>query len=232
MSHSSGSGSTLQLGEALAAILRHQQRADLDADQQAVTVDDDVLDVADARRRREAPFRHARRPAQRRQLAPALAGILADIEMRGQRPDTDHIVALQPAGARGPEVEMVHALVGPGPGDAAVAAAGDADAVGGGEQRAVVERRDRADEAAGERTVCDGPALRRAIEHGDAVDRADDDAVGGSSATAAIAAAVREQDHRRLLAAIFEPACILPVRSSDRNRPLPDQFVDRLVRQL
>ena len=45
-----------QLGEAFAEVLRHLQRADLDADPQPVAVEHDVLDVADARRRREGPL--------------------------------------------------------------------------------------------------------------------------------------------------------------------------------
>ena len=52
-----------KLGEAFAKILRHQQSADLDADQQAVAVEHDILDVPDARRRRKAPFADASRVA-------------------------------------------------------------------------------------------------------------------------------------------------------------------------
>src|SRR6202023_2561038 len=95
-----------------------------DADQQAVAVEHDILDVADARRRREAPFADARRAAQRRQFAPALAAVLADIKMRRQRADADHVTALELAGTRRPQVHVVEAVEDPRPGHAAVGAAG------------------------------------------------------------------------------------------------------------
>ena len=104
--------------------------------------------MADARRRREEPLSTLWRVAERRQLAPGLALVLADVDMRRQRADQHHVAALQLAAARRPEIEMREAIVAPGPGHAAVFAPRHADAVGRGEQRAVVERGHRADEAA------------------------------------------------------------------------------------
>ena len=135
-----------QFDEAFAEVLRDLQRADLDADQQAVAVEHDVLDVADARRRRKGPFRDALGLAERLQLAPRVALVLADVEMRRQRADEHHVAALQAAGASRPELVVRQTFVDPCPLDAAVVAAGHADAARRGKQRAVVERGDRADE--------------------------------------------------------------------------------------
>ena len=82
----------------------------------------------------------------RGELAPALAFVLADVDVRRQRADQNHVAALQFAAARRPDIEMCEAFVAPGPGHAAVVAPRDADAVGRGEQRAVIERGHRADE--------------------------------------------------------------------------------------
>ena len=68
----------------LAEVGRDEQGADFDADHQAVAIEHDVLDVADARRWRKAPAGRAVDIAQRRQLAPTVAIVLADIEMRRQ----------------------------------------------------------------------------------------------------------------------------------------------------
>ena len=95
-----------QLGEAFAEVVRHLQRADLDADPQPVAVEHDVLDMADARRRREGPCVDALGVAERRQLAPGLALVLADVEMRRQRAGEHHVAALQLAGAARPEFVM------------------------------------------------------------------------------------------------------------------------------
>ena len=187
-----------KLGEALAEILRHQERADLDADQQAVAVEHDVLDVADARRRRKAPFADAGRVAQRRQFAPGLAAVLADIKMRRQRADADHVAARKLAGARRPQVHVVEAVEHPGPGQAAVVALRGAKTVGRGIQSAVVGRRDGADRAAAERAVLDDPAVRGAFEHDDAVDRAYEHGVRGGAAALRIRSAVGKQDHRSI----------------------------------
>ena len=150
-----------QLGEALAEILRDLQRADLDADPQPVAVEHDVLDMADARRRREGPLLDGLGVAERLQLAPGLALVLADIEMRRQRAGEHHVAALQFAGAARPELVMRQALVDPGPFEAAVVAARHADAARRSEQRAVVERGDAADEHALQGAVLDGSSRAR-----------------------------------------------------------------------
>ena len=93
------------------------------------------------------------------ELAPALAFVLADVDVRRQRADQHDVAALQLAAARRPQIEMREAVVAPGPGHAAVFALRNADAVRCGEQRAVVERGHRADEASGQRAVLDRPAL-------------------------------------------------------------------------
>ena len=62
-----------QLGEAFAEIVRILQRADLDTDPQPVAVKHDVLDMTDARRRRERPMRRRfgiRNTESSRQLSP------------------------------------------------------------------------------------------------------------------------------------------------------------------
>src|SRR5258707_1038766 len=104
--------------------------------------------MADARRRRKGPLLDRLGVAKRLQLAPRIALVLADIEMRRKRPGKHHVAALQLAGAAGPEFMMRQALIDPGPFHAAVGAARDADAAGRGEQRAVVERGNAADEHA------------------------------------------------------------------------------------
>ena len=190
-----------KLGEAFAEILRHQQSADLDADQQAVAVEHDILDVADARRRRKAPFADAGRVAQRRQFAPGLAAVLADIKMRRQRADADHVAALELAGARRPQVHVVEAVEDPGPGQAAVVAARGAKTVGRGKQGAVVGRGDGADGTAAERAVLDVPAVSGAFQQNDAVDGADHHRIRGRPAALRIRSAVGEQDHRSILCA-------------------------------
>src|ERR1700686_5311179 len=148
-----------KLGEAFAEILRHQKRADLNADQQAVAVEHDILNVADARRRRKAPFGDPRRIAQRRQFAPGLAAVVTDIKMRRQRADADHVAALELAGARRPQVHMVEAVEDPGPGIAAVVAARGAETVGRSIQGAVFRRSDGAERTAAEPRDGDLPGM-------------------------------------------------------------------------
>src|SRR5262249_58482321 len=114
-------GLDLELREALAGVLGDEQRPDLDPDQEAVAVDHDILDMADARRRRKAPFVHAWHAAQRRKLAPVLTGILAEVEMRRQRADTDHLAPAELAAARRPPIEMNLPPVDPAPRHAASA---------------------------------------------------------------------------------------------------------------
>ena len=65
---------------------------------------------------------------QRRQLTPALAPVLADVEMRRQRAGEDHFALLQATGPRRPEFVMSKAVVHPAPFEAAIVAAGHADA--------------------------------------------------------------------------------------------------------
>ena len=179
-----------QLGEALAEVLRYLQRADLDADPQPVAVEHDVLDMADARRRREGPLLDRLGVAERLQLAPGLALVLADIEMRRQRAGEHHVAALKLAGAARPELVMRQPLVDPGPFEAAVVAARHADAARRGEQRAVVERGHAADEHALHRAVLDGPAPLGLGQQGDAVHRANQDRVGGRLRPLDVGAAV------------------------------------------
>jgi hypothetical protein len=190
-----------KLGEALAEIVRDQQRADLDADHEAVAVDDDVLDVADPWRRWKAPLRHARGASQRRQLAPAHAGVVAQVEMRRQRPDQHHVAPRKLAGACRPEIVVGEPVVAPGPGQPAVAAAGDPDAVGRREQGAVVERGHRAHGAALQGPMNDDPPLRGSLQEHDAVDSAHEHIVGARIGTLDVGSAVRQQDHRCLLIA-------------------------------
>ncbi len=213
-------GIDLQLGERFAEIHRHRQRADLDANQQPIAVQHDVLDVTDARRRREEPFVDARRLAEPGEVAPRLALVLADVDMRRQRADQHHVAALQLAAARRPQIEMREAVVAPRPGHAAVFASRDTDAVGRGEQRAVVERGDRADEAAGQRPVLDRPAVGAARQHGDAVDGADHDGVRALLRAVNVAAAVGDQDHRAAL--------ILHRETRFRCRIIPENSQGRL----
>ena len=198
MSHSCGSGSTGSSVKLCAEILRHLQRADLDADPQPVAVEHDVLDVADARRRREGPLLDRLGVAERLQLAPGLALVLADVEMRRQRAGEHHVAALQFAGAARPELVMRQAVVDPGPLDAAVVAARHADAARRGEQRAVVERGDAADEHALQGAMLDGPAALGFRQQRDAVHRADQDGVGGRLRPLDVGSAVGEQDHGSL----------------------------------
>ncbi len=141
--------------------------------------------------------------AQRLQLAPGLALVLADIEMRRQRAGEHHVAALQFAGPARPELVVRQPLVDPGPLEAAVVAARHADAAGRGEQRAVVERRDAGDEHALQRAMLDGPAALGFAEQRHAVDGADQDRVGGLVRPLDVGAAVGEQDHA---APICEPS--------------------------
>ena len=67
-----------QLPKALAAILRHQQGADLYAGEQPVAVDHDLLDVADPWRRGKAPLPDTFDLAKTRQFPPAVAAIVAE----------------------------------------------------------------------------------------------------------------------------------------------------------
>ena len=182
MSHSCGSGSTGSSVKLCAEVVRHLQRADLDADPEPIAVEHDVLDVTDARRRREGPFRDGLGVAERLQLAPGLALVLADIEMRRQRAGKHHVAALQFSGAARPEFVMRQAIVDPGPLHAAVVAPRHADAARRGEQRAVIERGDAADEHALKGAVLHGPAALGFRQQRDAVHRADQDRVGGRSA--------------------------------------------------
>src|SRR6185503_20000004 len=98
-----------------------------------------------------------------------LALVLADIEMRRQRPGEHHVTALELAGAARPELVMGEARVDPGPLEPAIVAARHADAAGRGEQGAVVERGDARHEHALQGAVLDGPAALGFAEQGHAV---------------------------------------------------------------
>jgi hypothetical protein len=83
--------------------------------------------------------------------------------------------------------------------DAAVDATRHADAAGGGEQRAVVERGDAADEYASQRAVCDCPPALGPFQKSHAVDRPDQRLAGRRRGALDIGAAVGDQDHGSLI---------------------------------
>ena len=111
--------------------------------------------------------------------------------MRRQRADKHRFAAVQAAGARRPEFVMREAVVDPAPLDAAVVAAGDADAARRGEQRAVLERGDAGHEHALQRPVLLRPAPLGLLQKRDAVNRADHNRVGCGFGTLDVGSTVR-----------------------------------------
>ena len=167
---------------------------------QPVAVEHDVLDMADARRRREGPL--LRRVLASRNAFSSrhdLALVLAHIEMRRQRAGEHHVAALQLAGAARPELVMRQALVDPIPLEAAVVAARHADAARRGEQRAVIQRGHAADEHALHGAMLDRPAPLGLAEKRNAIDRPDQDGVGRRLRALDVGAAVGQQNHRHAL---------------------------------
>src|SRR5712671_6580562 len=114
--------------------------------------------MADTRRRREGPVLDRLGVAKCLELAPGLALVFADIEMRRQRAGEHHVAALQFSGAARPELVVRQAVVDPGPLETTIIASRHADATRRGKQRAVVRRGDAADEHALQGAVLDGPA--------------------------------------------------------------------------
>jgi hypothetical protein len=189
----------------LARVGALQEAALLDADEQRVVivrVEVDVLGVGDVRRRREAPARRVDR-AQRRELGPAAAEVVAAEQVRGLRARVDTNAVAHPRAGEAVHVLLPESLVTPLPGAAAISAC---------EQGAVLHaREDRAarrldqqgvDVLVGQRPVGDVPSRAGGVtlEGNDALDGADQNLPGGSGRPVHRGAAMRKRDgHERLL---------------------------------
>jgi hypothetical protein len=116
--------------------------------------------------------------------------------MCGERTGKHHISTGKLAGTARPVFVVRKAFVLPSPFDAAIGAARHAYPARRGEQRAVIECGHAADEHALQRAVLHRPTALAFRKQRHAIDRADQDRVGGRVCPLDVGPAVRQQNHR------------------------------------